>query len=246
MKKVVVHFSGGTDSTLTAALYAEQNYEVHLASYDRISFIGVKSYTQKNYKNLCRIYGKDKFQRVVLPVGKWHKILNYENYLKYAKKYKLAIVVMNFSKLAMHWHSLVYCLQNDIHTVADGATPYMNVYPDQNKAICLDKLKIFYNKFGISHENPVWHLCDQAEQLIYDRGVTESPAIRGTSDDLQVFYAEQFVFALFVKYYTTKHGYEKYEKYLSNLYADKLSFMEDTVREWQSKGKGTLIDRLLN
>lgn len=240
----LVHFSGGSDSTLAAAFCAERFDKVHLITYDRFSFIGARDYTLANFERLCRIYGREKFLRIICPIGRWHKKICYDRYIYYARKYGLAVTSLAFCKLSMHWYSTVYCIENSIKTVADGVVPYMDIYPDQNAAISLGRLRRFYQRFGISYENPVYTVADKVEQFLYDKGITDTPVVRGTDEDKQVFYAEQVVFALFVKYYVQKHGKDGYEKVLSALFGEKIDFMERVIEEWENHPSNSLVERL--
>lgn len=240
----LVHFSGGSDSTLAAAFCAERFEKVHLITYDRFSFLGARNYTLPNFQRLCRIYGEKKFARVIYPVGRWHKEICYDRYFYFARKYKLAVTSLAFCKLSMHWYSAVYCIGNGIKTVADGVVPYMDIYPDQNAAISLGRLREFYQRLGISYENPVYAIAGKVEQLLYDKGIIDTPVVRGTEEDKQVFYAEQVVFALFVKYYTGKHGKDAYEKVLSALFGEKIDFMKRTIEGWQNHPGSSLVGRL--
>ena len=240
----LVHFSGGSDSTLAAAFCAQRFDKVHLITYDRFSFIGARNYTLPNFHRLCRIYGKEKFERRVIPIEKWHKWICYDHYLHFAREYKLAVTSLSFCKLAMHWFSCFYGIENGINTVCDGMVPYMDIYPDQNKTISLDRLKEFYQKFGITYANPVYETAEDVEQRLYDMGIIETPCIRGTERDKQVYYAEQVVFALFLKYYIDRHGKQKYEKVLSDLFKEKISRMETALEDWRKNPKHSLIDRL--
>lgn len=243
--KALVLFSGGSDSTLAAALYAEQGYEVHLVTLDRFSYVRVKNYTEHNYIKLVSIYGEKCFVRAVLNIEKWHKLLNYENYLHYARKYGLAVVALNFSKLSLHWRALAYAIENEIEVIADGAVPYMRLYLDQNQKISLGGFQELYQQFGIRHESPVWDLAEDVEQLLYDRGINKRPQVRGTDDDRQVFYAEQFVFALFAKYYCAKYGEAAYEKKMAELYSDKFEFIKKETLAWKN-GQGKYLPELLS
>lgn len=246
MKQAIINFSGGSDSTLAAAIYAEKFDRVHLLSYDRLSFVGAAKYTRVNYENLVRIYGSDKIRRVVIPIGRWHKIINYHQYLRNAAKHKFAIVSLLFCKLAFHWRAIIFGIENGCTTVADGMVPYMRIYPDQNEKICLKAVRNFYTKFDMVYENPIWECAEDAEQLLYDRGISTTPNIRGTEKDKQVTYAEQFIFALFAKYYTMKHGMDGYEDSLAKLFNEKIDFMEKSVLEWKnSKDQNSLIHKLL-
>jgi len=235
-----VLYSGGSDSTLAAALSAEKNRKVHLLTFDRISFLGAGTYTQQNLGRLKSIYGSEKFSWQLIKIGKWHKCILYERYMHFAKKYKLATVGLSFTKLAMHWRAAVYCIENGIEEVADGMVPYMHLYTDQNKEISLRRLKKFYQKFGINYVNPVYNSSDNVEQQLYDRGIIDHQNIRGTKDDRQVYYAEQILFALFLKYYLTAHGYDEYERVMGKIYDEKILFMENTLKDWVSFRRGRL------
>lgn len=234
----LIHFSGGSDSTLAAALFAQRFDKVHLITYDRFSFIGAVDYTAVNYKRLCAAYGDERFERVVLPLGRWHKEICYERYAYFARKYKLAVTALAFCKLAMHWRSAVYCLERGIKTVGDGAVPYMNAYPDQNKRIALESLERFYRSFGLAYENPVYDMAESVEERLYDLGVTETPRMRGTAQDKQVYYVEQVLFALFLKYYVDAHGWDAYEAVLRELFAEKIDFMRGAVERWLASAQG--------
>jgi hypothetical protein len=236
--EAVIHFSGGSDSTLAAALFAERFDRVHLLTYDRFSFIGAKDSTLLNYGRLCKTYGTEKFVRVVVPIGKWHKRIGYERYFHFAKKYKLAVVALMFCKLSMYWYSALYALERGIATVGDGMVPYMDLYPDQNERISLKRLRAFFQAFGIRYENPVYDFSENVEQMLYDRGITDIPRVRGTENDLQVYYAEQVLFALFLKYFVTKHSKAGYERIVGALFDEKIAWMEEKVRNRQGAEEG--------
>lgn len=230
MSRAVILFSGGSDSTLAASLFAERFDQVTLLTFDRMSFIGARDHTRVNFENLKKIYGGKKFTHEILPVEKYHRRICYENYFKLALKYKLAVVALTFSKLAMHWRAAEYCLQNKISNVGDGMVPYMHMYTDQNEEIALKRLREFYNSVGISYENPVYQRWQNAEQQLYDRGIINQPKIRGTKDDRQVYYAEQVLFALFLKYYLKTHGEKKYEDVVGQIYQERIDYIKRALK----------------
>lgn len=235
-KPALVHFSGGSDSTLCAALLAEEHAQVHLLTYDRVSFIGSRDYTSQNYERLCRIYGKDKFVRRVVGIDALHSAICYRGYLGLVREFKFAVNALAFSKLAMHWYSAAYALKNGIAVVADGAVPYMRLYPDQNEKICLEPLRAMYAGFGIEYRNPVYGFPDGVEQALYDKGVTEHPSVRGTESDRQVFYSEQVLLALFLKYELSVRGMEGYEERVGRLFRNRIGMMEREIRESARRG----------
>src|SRR3989344_1279555 len=228
--QAVILFSGGSDSTLAAALFAERFARVHLVTLDRFSFIGAKRYTLPNYERLCRTYGRDKFERAILPVGKLQKAISYHDYFSTFRRHGRATAGLFFSKIAMHARVAAYCLEHGITTVGDGMVPYMSLYPDQNRTIAIGAVRNFYTAFNIEYENPVWDIAEHTEQLLYDKGITNHPRVRGGEDDKQVFYAEQVLFALFAKYMTTRYGNSGYEGRLKPPFEERLWWLEG--RRW--------------
>ncbi|MBL7056146.1 hypothetical protein ISS07_04495 [Candidatus Woesearchaeota archaeon] len=245
-RSILVHFSGGSDSTLTAALAAEEFDKVYLITYTRGSFIGIKD-TEISFKKLVQVYGKNKFIKLKpCKIGRWYKKLAYQNYSKNVMKFKTANVCpCGPCKLSFHWHSIIYCLNNNIKFIADGTVPYMSIYPDQNKRIIGKVLKDFYKSFGIDYLNPVYNIGQNVEKVLYDKGISSLPLIRGTQEDRQVYCGEQVSFAFFVKYFKTTYGMEKYENSLSGLYKEKIDFMKKTVQEYIDNKKNSIIESML-
>lgn len=229
MNEAIVHFSGGTDSTLSAAMLLESGYKVHLLTYDRKGFIGVWDYTQDNYQSLCAVYGEERIKRKIVDIDYLHRLVCYKNYFQLVARYKTAVTALTFSKLAMHFYSALYAVENKISVVADGAVPYMKMYPDQNEIISMKRLYSFYGHLGIEYQNPVFNFGEEAEGLLFEKGISSSRKVRGTEKDRQVFYVEQVLLALFLKYYLSVHGFAKYEQVMSDLYEDRLSMILSEV-----------------
>lgn len=225
MHKTAVLFSGGSDSTLAAALEAEQGQLVDLLTFNRISFIGATDYTQHNLKNLRRVYGYRISSHQVIKIDHLHKTVCYGNYLKMFRLFGIAVTGLCFSKLSMHWATAIYCKKNNITRVVDGSTSYMNMYPDQNKDIAHFNLISFYKKIGITYETPIFNITESVEQKLYDRGITTQPEVRGTEQDLQVYYLEQVLLALFLKFYLSHKTMHEYESIMSQLYQNRLDFI---------------------
>lgn len=226
----IVHFSGGSDSTYAAAVMAERCERVHLLTYDRITFIGARDYSTKNYERLCRIYGPEKFVRRIIPVDDLHARLGYENYFRNLRRHGTTVAALCFSKLAMFWASALYARKHGIGIVADGSVPYMALYPDQNPA-ARGKLAAFFARFGIDYETPAAERPEDVESLLYAKGIATSPSVRGTSDDLQVFYMEQVLLAAYLKFHLTVFGRRHYDDAVARLYEDKLDWIAGKIQE---------------
>ena len=154
--EVLVLFSGGTDSTLAAALMAQQYKKVHLVTYDRFGFFGIKN-SKINVNKLKNIFGDDKFTFKITKYNNLAKYVFYEKYWHNVMKYGFFMLsTCGLCKLAMHIKTIDYCLKNKVYNVCDGANKGMYLFPAQMKDVILE-VKNMYSKFGINYTNPVFH-----------------------------------------------------------------------------------------
>ncbi len=148
-------FSGGTDSTLTAALMAEQYDKIHLITYDRFAFSSVTN-PKINVKKLQDKYGKDKFEFHIIKVEKLTRFVFYERYLQNIRKHGFFLLtICGLCKLAMHIRTVVFCLENKIPNVCDGANQGMHLFPAQ-MANVIKEYGDMYTRYGITYSNPVF------------------------------------------------------------------------------------------
>jgi len=168
-KSVGILFSGGTDSTLTAALLAKEYTEVHLITFDRLGIFEVKN-SEKNYIRLKKKYPETQFIYHVIDFNEVFKKISYKNYIKNLTKYGfMNLSTCGLCKLSMHIAMIAYCLDNKIKYVSDGANRGMEIFPAQMDII-IEKLRDFYDSYGISYTNPVFDYAPPEEKsLIKDK-----------------------------------------------------------------------------
>ena len=151
----IVLFSGGTDSTLTAAMYAKKYDKVHLITYDRFGIFEVEN-SRNNAKKLQDKYGQDKFVHKIIKFDKIFKKVAYQKYVKNILKHGfMNLSTCGLCKLSMHVMTVVYCLENDIKIVADGANKGMEIFPAQMDTV-LNEIRTMYSEFDIIYSNPVF------------------------------------------------------------------------------------------
>ena len=155
MKRIAILFSGGVDSTATSALMVKQFDQIHLLSFKRQGLYNIER-TETNAKLLNQRYGSDRFLHQILDITKLFSMVSYSQYLKSLAKYGFFVLsTCGACKLSMHIRALIYCLDNDIHFVADGANKHMYYFPDQTTEY-IEEIKKMYSGFGISYLNPVF------------------------------------------------------------------------------------------
>ncbi len=172
-EKIVVLFSGGTDSLLTAALMAEKFKEVQLITYHRFGFSSTSN-SGTNVRRLKEKYGGTKFIHKIIKTDKLTRYVFNERYLRNLLKHGFFMLSnCGLCKLAMHLRTVIFCLDNNITNVCDGANQNMRLFPDQMKNV-LEEYRKMYARFGIHHVSPVFELeypegLDYADRLHLDR-----------------------------------------------------------------------------
>lgn len=160
---VAILFSGGTDSTLTAALLQKNFKVVHLVTYDRFGFHSTNN-TSTQVEMLKKKYGEDRFIHTYHNVDKLFKYISYENYFNNLIKHGLFnLSTCGLCKLSMHVRTIKYCLDNNIKYVADGANQAMSMEPAQMKSV-INELRNMYLHFNINYFNPVFEMAGPADE----------------------------------------------------------------------------------
>ncbi len=154
-RRVVTLYSGGTDSTLTAALMAKEFEKIYLVTYDRFGFFSTSN-TELNVKKLKDKFKKVEFSHQIIEIDKLSKYVFYEHYFRNLIKYRFFLLsTCGLCKLAMHIRTIVFCLENKISNVCDGANKGMRLFPAQMKRV-IEETKKMYAQFGINYMNPVF------------------------------------------------------------------------------------------
>lgn len=168
LDRVVVLFSGGSDSLLTAALAAERFDEVYLVTYHRLGFSGTEN-SARGAEALANKYGAGRIHHEIIDITKLFKHVSYERYLHNLRKHKLFLLsTCGLCKLSMHIRTLIYCEDRGIQHVCDGANKGMSLFPAQMVGV-LEIMKDLYADFGISYTNPVYDYEPPADKSLVDR-----------------------------------------------------------------------------
>ncbi len=134
---------------------AEKYDKIHLITYDRFAFSSVTN-PMINVKKLQDKYGQNKFEFHIIKVEKLTRYVFYERYLSNIKKHGFFLLtICGLCKLAMHVRTAIFCLENQIPNVCDGANQGMHLFPDQMATI-INEYGDMYARFGITYTNPVF------------------------------------------------------------------------------------------
>lgn len=169
---VLVMFSGGSDSTLTASLLSELHPVVHLVTYEHKA-MSFASKSKLAVDNLRKAHGADRFVYTLLDINSFMARIFFRPLPQDLRKYGTYALPMccGSCKLSMHVRSILYCYEHGIRYAADGSNAELSeLFPEQMKPV-LELYRQLYQRYGIEYTNPVFDVSRSDHQL-FDRGVT--------------------------------------------------------------------------
>lgn len=155
MSRIAVMYSGGTDSTAAVTLLAETYQRIHMLTYKHSGLASIEN-SGFHLPRLRELYGSDKFEHIILDTDDLFNKVTYDNYFSNLREYGFfTLTSCGHCKLAMHIRTLMYCLENGISEVADGANKNMSHFPAQMIEV-IAELKKMYQRFGVNYTSPVF------------------------------------------------------------------------------------------
>lgn len=225
-KHLLVLFSGGVHSSLAVVLNIHKYERITCLTFKRFGIFGVDE-LEKSFQRLQKRFPKIKFESVILPAdGLYKTLLKNEHSI-------FSLSICGLCKLAMHWRTILYCIDNCIDEVCDGTESSMKQYPDQNEDIALGNLRQLYASLGIHYTTPVFSIGEEAEEALYQLGVTSRKRIRGTADDHQIICTQQRIFKLFVEYYVATNGWERYVSDSRGFFQKKIGYVKTCIDKYR-------------
>ena len=153
-RRIVLLFSGGIDSTMTACQLAQ--------SYDRVDLLTFKneyghyhiSRTAKRAKELDRHF-PNTFTHRIESVRDLFETLVLDTLQEDYKRFGSGFVWCMGCKLAMHTKTIIHCIEHGILEAADGSSFDTSEMVEQMPT-SVAKIRSFYCENDITFENPVY------------------------------------------------------------------------------------------
>lgn len=154
MKKAVVIYSGGTDSTCVASLLAEEFDEIHLLTFFE-SGTANSPQPSENIRRLRLHYPKVKFINQFISTDHIVRKLYSQNFFSNLLRHQfISLCGPGLSSLSWQIRTIIYCKENNIDLVADGVTQEWLHFPGHMDSV-LNQYKDLYTSYGIDYQNPV-------------------------------------------------------------------------------------------
>ena len=244
-RELVLLFSGGIDSTYTAILMTKGYKKIRLITYDRYGFINTEN-SRSAVRLLKDKFSESKFSHEIINIDWFFKMVSYQNYIQGLLKYKFFVLLTcGLCKLAMHWRTIIYCIDNNIKFVCDGSNQEM-IDPSQDKEV-IGKMQELYNEFGIKYFNPVFSTSKQIrEKIVFDLGLSPVQHTKKTrfSWERQPFCNQEYLFLKLYNYacsgWDTENIQEiskrqlKYRQNMLAYHSHKRSFIKQQIYKYLS------------
>jgi hypothetical protein len=260
LKRILILYSGGTDSTAAAALVAERHDNITLVTYRHAGISNVGN-SRRNIVKLRETFPLALFSHELIDFDPLFRLVTYHDYLGSLRRHGFfTLTTCGLCKLSMHLRTVIYCREHGIEEVADGANKNMPHFPDQMRET-ISCFKRLYLHFGITYSNPVFDYAFPADidwihklgvaslygapsgpgpdvmttgRFLHRKGILPAENVKGTALD-RTMQARCFQLTLLnafaLGYYIPTHGMNRYREGIERFYNERADhFIRETER----------------
>jgi hypothetical protein len=244
--EVTVEFSGGSDSTLAAAVGAERSEKVHLltATHDGIKNIECM---ERQIKNLRNRYGKGKIVTFRTDIRGLLRRIYYDNYFRNVMHFGTHMAAFSCvaCKMAMDTETVIYNLKNGIRYIFDGQQREKQMWPMQMESVT-ELMRNFLAEYDLVYECPVYDI-KRTDEVLYEKGVTDVSEVKFRAimqrDPSSAFatamersnqgscYGGNIPNIFLVGYYIPLWGQHRHEVKSLSYYEEKLDLLRELISE---------------
>jgi hypothetical protein len=162
-----VLFSGGSDSTLAAALMLDEFEKVTLLTFDPGHIFFVDN-MRVHGKALQERFGSDRVDHQIVDIKEdYIKQILRKDTLGDLKEYgfNMSSLVCLGCRLSMHACAIVWCLRNEVPYLGDGAIRVQSTIPEQLESVIKRNRRIYSRKYGIRTYSPIYEEAESDRRL---------------------------------------------------------------------------------
>lgn len=162
-----VLFSGGTDSTLAAALMLDEFEKVTLLTFDPGHILFVDN-MRVHARALQARFGQERVVHEVIDIEEDYirRILRRDtagDLREYG--FNMSSLVCLGCRLSMHACAIVWCLTNEVPYLADGAIRAQSTIPEQLESVIKRNRRTYSQKYGIRTFSPIYEESESDRRL---------------------------------------------------------------------------------
>lgn len=235
--KAALLYSGGSDSTLAAAVLAHDYEQIHLLTFTYTGIAEGAERSTVNVERLRRKFPDREFVHSIFYLDNLLKAILSHKRLRNILKYRLFVVAMcPICKIAMHTRTLAYCLDHSIKLVADGANQERGRdYPEQVRTV-MQEYACFYQPYGITYLSPVYDMPIRTDYILHEIGIYPHPNVKYASDANALIQPKCHYSSLFktvsIGYYKNLYGDDKFEEITIRYYQEKFFWLWQLIDEY--------------
>jgi len=181
-ESVLVEYSGGLDSTLTAMLMAKKFKRVFLVTYEASWTIGNNN-SKKNVSELIKLNPECLIEHKIISITKlrnnvWEGFSGFsKDYAKFCHGGPPGIICLG-CKTSMLVMSIQICLEENIGYITNGLTGTQSDHPEHMPPI-VNRFSKFMEEYNISYVNDVYDIKSRAEEeeMLKEKGITVGTTI---------------------------------------------------------------------
>ncbi len=150
-------FSGGTDSTLAAALMLDEGRDVTLLTFDP-GFVLFLDNASNNARRLQLRYGADRVRQEIIDNTEPTQRILFGDKVADLREYgfNMSALVCLGCRMAMHARAIIYCLENEVPYLVDGSIADQSTVPEQLPSVLQRHRRFYREEFGIHHRSPIY------------------------------------------------------------------------------------------